>query len=337
MRKLQTIPKEVSKIFSDDSKMHEKEVLLRQALIDYPESEAGILHLLMICLSCQEKEQECIDVCDKIITLLDENDEKSEIYCYQGKRYHDLKNDDKAIESYNKAIELDRSYCGVAEAIGDLAKIYKERLDWENVIKTYDFVTDDKKYEIYDQTDKHFEQGRAYAMLKEHFKAIECYDKYLELVPDDTGILLNKGAMYGEMDLWDEAIVLFNKCLKIDPTFAEAYYSIGVAQNGKGDYLMAMHYYLETLKLKPDHLSALNNLGAITANDLGNVQEGIDMLEKALELAKDDDPYKSFLILNLCKINNHLTNFERADYYKAKFMGLFGFEMIEGDDEEDED
>ncbi|MEI6820862.1 MAG: tetratricopeptide repeat protein [Bacteroidota bacterium] len=335
MNKLQTLPQHIGKIMGDDTKMAEKEVHFRQALIDYPENEAGILHLIMMCLACQEKNQECIDVCERILTLLDENDEKSEIYFYEGKRYHDLKDDDKAIECFMKAIECDRSHFGVAEDVEELADIYKERLDWENVIKAFDFITDDEKYDIHDKSNKHFEQGRAYGMLKDYFKAIECYDKYLDLFPDDTGIIMNKGSMYGELGLWDEAIVLFRKCLEIDPNSAEAYYSIGVAYNGKDDHLMAMHYYLEALKIKPDYLAALNNMGAITNNDLGDAQKGIELLEKALELAKEDDPYKGFLILNLCKINKHLTNFERAEYYQSKFMGLFGFEMIEDDDEEE--
>ena len=335
MNKLQTLPQHIGKIMGDDTKMAEKEVHFRQALIDYPENEAGILHLIMMCLACQEKNQECIDVCERILTLLDENDEKSEIYFYEGKRYHDLKDDDKAIECFMKAIECDRSHFGVAEDVEELADIYKERLDWENVIKAFDFITDDEKYDIHDKSNKHFEQGRAYGMLKDYFKAIECYDKYLELVPDDTGIIMNKGSMYGELDLWDEAIVLFNKCLEIDPTFADAYYSIGVAQNGKGDYLMAMHFYLEALKIQPDYPEAYNNMGAIAFTKDGDSKKGIEYLEKALELTSEDNTLRGILYLSLTKINKKLTNFERVDYYKAKYMGLFGYEMTENDEEEE--
>jgi len=340
MNKLHTVQNHLNSILPNDSiSYEEKEVLLRQALIDYPEDEAGILHLLMMTLAILEKDQECIEVCERIIPLLDENDEKMGIYLYEGKRYIDLEQEDKAIECFNKSIECDNSHFGVAETVGELADIYKERLEWENVIKTYDFITDDEKYDKYDKTDKHFQQGYAYAMINEFEKAIKCYDKYLEIEPEDTAVLSNLGAMYGNLNNWDKAIEIFNSILKINPEDEQAYYSLGVAYNGKGDYLMAMHNYLEALKIKPDYLAALNNFGAITANDLGNVQEGIDLLEKALDLAKDDDPYKGFLIMNLCKINKHLTNFERADYYEQKLMNLLGFDVSleEGEDEEEDD
>ncbi len=338
MKNQPRLPDHLGKIMIAESKMAEKEVLFRQALIDYPEHKAELLNLLMIVISCQGKNQECIDVCEELrLFIPDDTDEISNIYLYEGKRYIDLEQEDKAIECFYKSIECDNSYFGIAETVGELADIYKERLDWKNVIKAYDFITDDEKYDKWDHTDKYFQQGYAYSMINEFEKAIECYDKYLEIEPEDIAVISNLGAMYGILNNWDKAIELFNSILKIKPEDEQAYYSIGVAYNGKGDYLMAMHNYLEALRIKPDYLAALNNFGAITANDLGNVQEGIDLLEKALELAKDDDPYKGFLILNLCKINNHLTNFDRAEYYQQKLLNLIGFEMTEEDDEDEDE
>ena len=338
MRNQPRLPDHLGKIMTGESKMAEKEVLIRQALNEYPEHKAELLNLLMIVLACQEKNQECIDVCEQLRLFLDDDiDEISGIYLYEGKRYHDLKNDEKAIECFYKSIECDNSHFGVSETIGELADIYKERLDWDNVIKAYDFITDDKKYDENDRADKYFQQGYAYSMINEAEKAIECYNKYLEIEPEDIAVLSNLGAMYGRLNNWDKALEIFNTSLKIKPEYEEVYYNIGVAYNGKGDYLMAMHYYLKALKIKPDYLPALNNFGAITANDLGNVQEGIELLEKALDLAKDDDPYKAFLIMNLCKINNHLTNFERAEYYQQKLMNLFGIDVSYEDDEEEDE
>lgn len=58
---------------------------------------------------------------------------------------------------------------------------------------------------------------------------------------------------------WMEAIDAFNDCLRLDPLFAEAYYSRGLAREHLKKFSDALTDYSIYLELKPDHSEALLN------------------------------------------------------------------------------
>ncbi len=309
----------------------EYEKIIRQALIDHPEDDYRVLYELMINMRCQSKPKECIEIGNQLLEMTDDDEQKSEIYLEQGERYGEMGEKDKQIEYYKKSIAFDKKN---VSAISFLSDIYYKNSEWENAIELYKLFDDNDHFYKWD---KFFNSGFAYAMLDKKAEAIECFEKYIEFEPKDTSAISNLGALYGQTERWDDSIKLFKKVLEIDPQNASAYYSLGVSYNGIGDYYMAMHYYLEALKIQPDYPEVYNNMGAIAFTNEGDSKKGIEYLEKALELIKEDNTLRGTLYLSLTRINRKLTNFERADYYKAKFMGLLGYEMIEDDDEEDED
>ena len=44
-----------------------------------------------------------------------------------------------------------------------------------------------------------FSKGTAYCELKEYLKAIDCFDKVLQIDPEDTGALKSKGTAYNNL------------------------------------------------------------------------------------------------------------------------------------------
>jgi serine/threonine protein kinase/Tfp pilus assembly protein PilF len=102
--------------------------------------------------------------------------ELAEYYFYSGK---DL---DKAIEEYNKALELDPSY-GIA--LNEL--------------------------------------GYTYAFIEDFTKAIECFERYASLFPEEANPYDSMGDMYFFMGKLDEAVLKYKKALEIKPSF---YFSI---------------------------------------------------------------------------------------------------------------
>ena len=46
---------------------------------------------------------------------------------------------------------------------------------------------------------------------------------------------LNEGIAFGEMDDYDNAIACFDEAIRLDPNFADAYHSRGVAYRDKAD------------------------------------------------------------------------------------------------------
>ncbi|CAN0270586.1 unnamed protein product, partial [Discosporangium mesarthrocarpum] len=65
------------------------------------------------------------------------------------------------------------------------------------------------------------------------------------------------------------------QCIRIDPTFAEAYSNLGNALKELGDINGAIQFYLKAVKLKPRFCDAYNNL-ASAHMQLGQNKEAID-------------------------------------------------------------
>jgi protein O-GlcNAc transferase len=60
-------------------------------------------------------------------------------------------------------------------------------------------------------------------------EAIEWYDKFLNIKPNDIAGLLNEGVALVNMQKFKEAIELYNKALEIAPNCTEAWYYKGSA------------------------------------------------------------------------------------------------------------
>ncbi len=63
--------------------------------------------------------------------------------------------------------------------------------------------------------------------LKRFEEAIVCFDKAIELNPNDIEALNNKGASLDYLKRHDEAIECFNKCLELDSNHSEALFNKG--------------------------------------------------------------------------------------------------------------
>ena len=78
---------------------------------------------------------------------------------------------------------------------------------------------------------------------KKYEKAIECYDKALEINPNYAEAWNNKGVALSKLRRYEEAIECFNRALKINQNDAEAW-------NNKGNVLDELGKYEEAVELK---------------------------------------------------------------------------------------
>lgn len=117
---------------------------------------------------------------------------------------------------------------------------------------------------------------------------------------------LEKGKSYLEGQNYDKAVVEFKNVLQIDPKYAEAYFLLGRAEEGRRNYQQAFGLYSKAVDLNPDHFEARVHLARfyLLGGDLVKAKEQIDavlskqpthtgaLLEKAVLAAregKDDD------------------------------------------------
>ncbi|MEG4283964.1 tetratricopeptide repeat protein [Microcoleus sp. A006_D1] len=74
------------------------------------------------------------------------------------------------------------------------------------------------------------------------------------------------GSIYVDKKLYSQAIVLFQKALKTkdlegEEDLAVLYNALGFAHFGQEQYDIAIRQYKEALKLQPEYVTSLNNLG----------------------------------------------------------------------------
>ncbi len=92
----------------------------------------------------------------------------------------------------------------------------------------------------------------------------------------------------------DRAVLLFERAVRLDPSYARAHVELGSALASKADYLAVRELYERSLgslrraiELKPDLLRAWREMGWVLVS-LGREEEGIQAVDRALSLDPED-------------------------------------------------
>jgi len=129
--------------------------------------------------------------------------------------------------------------------------------------------------------------GSAFLRKKQLDKAIEQFQKALEINPNNAGAHNNLGDALSQKGRIDEAIEQFQKALEINPNFAEAHSNLGNALVQKGLVNEAMIQYEKSLEIDPNYAEAHYNLGVAFVKK-GQVNDAIEQFQKALEINPND-------------------------------------------------
>lgn len=85
--------------------------------------------------------------------------------------------------------------------------------------------------------------GYAYMRKGEYSKALEAFEKYVRLSPNQADPLDSVGEAYRIVGQYDEAVASFEKALAIKPDFTSSYIQLGDTYVQKGMYQQAMVFY----------------------------------------------------------------------------------------------
>ncbi|MEM8749990.1 MAG: tetratricopeptide repeat protein [Pseudomonadota bacterium] len=114
----------------------------------------------------------------------------------------------------------------------------------------------------------------------------------LESGPDDLVTYLSYGAVLARHEKYDDAIGVYNRALeRVDnPTRVHwnLYYRVGIAYERTKQWPLAEAAFKKALELFPDQPSVLNYLGYSWIDMNINLQEGLDMIRKAVQLRPND-------------------------------------------------
>jgi len=95
-----------------------------------------------------------------------------------------------------------------------------------------------------------------YYKIGEFDKAIEHYNKALELRPDLLETYFNRGLAYTRKGMYDKAMEDMNKVIELNPDLAEAYYTRGLVHEYKLEYDLAILDYNKALEVDPKYTKA---------------------------------------------------------------------------------
>ena len=117
--------------------------------------------------------------------------------------------------------------------------------------------------------------------------ALFCFEKVIELEPDNHEAWIRRGGALGNLGRFEEAINSYDKALEIKPNFHEAWFNRGIDLGNLGRFKEAINSYEKAVKIKPDGYKAWYNRGLALVN-LGRLEEAINSYDKALEFKPDD-------------------------------------------------
>jgi glycosyltransferase involved in cell wall biosynthesis len=101
----------------------------------------------------------------------------------------------------------------------------------------------------------------------------------LELLGNNIAALRELAVQAGQLEYWDQSLMLWQRLLNVQPNFPEAYVNMAGASWQLGHYEEAINYARECLKLIPELKEARYNL-AISHLLLGRAKEAANLLDK---------------------------------------------------------
>ncbi len=114
-------------------------------------------------------------------------------------------------------------------------------------------------------------------------KALELFEKCVELAPDFTEGYNNLGLAYTELDEENKATEAFKKAIELNPDLAVTYNNLGYVFYRLGSLDEAVEMYKEAIGRSKDNSSAHTNLGNAYYK-LDRIEEAIEAWKRAVEI-----------------------------------------------------
>ncbi len=257
-------------VFGEESKKRKK-------IISLNDIDEGLRHSI---LSNIKKDLEN-DILVKINKeMIDLNSEDFATYFSLGNAF--LKNDDnsldKAIETFQKAIELNPEYADLYNDLG-VAFFRNNQQDYaiETLLKAIELKPKDATMLN--------NLGLALKKNGQIDEAIEVFQKAIKIKPDDFDTYFNLGNAYSKKNKLDEAIETYKKAIKIKPEYADTYFNLGNAYSKKNKLDEAIETYKKAIELNFNGDNLFFNLGVALKKN-GQKKEADEMFKKYKELTK---------------------------------------------------
>jgi tetratricopeptide (TPR) repeat protein len=143
-------------------------------------------------------------------------------------------------------------------------------------------------------------------------RAIESFEKGVQLKPDAKEGWYNLGIAYGRKKLYSKEAAAYQRALEIDPNYSNALHNLGLAMIDLGQKDKAIEALQKAVKVDPTAADAWNNLGVVML-DRGEAQQAVEAFRKAAEAAPNGPECRMNLGIALLRQADKETSKERRD------------------------
>jgi tetratricopeptide (TPR) repeat protein len=181
--------------------------------------------------------------------------------------------------------------------------------------------------------------GNVYFYKREYNKALDCYEKALDIDPNNGYAWYYKGGSLYYLQRYNEAIASYDKAIKINPDYAEAWIAIGLSLHNLQRYNEAIASYDKAIKINPDYAYAWHCKGG-SLHNLQRYNEAIECYDKAIKINPDYAEAwiaKGYVFYSLQRYNEAIECYDKAikinpnsaDAWIAKGWSFFKLERYE--------
>lgn len=153
---------------------------------------------------------------------------------------------------------------------------------------------------------QYFQAGLQYQKEREFAKALEAYQRAVEINPSNAAAHNNLGVVYRDLGRLDDALDQYQKSLTLDPGFVEARNNLGVALYLRSKLPEALAAFKQALAIDPANITAYLNLGVVYKR-LQRTEEALRAFRKVL-LLKESHPEAHYNIALLLEEEGALTD-----------------------------
>ena len=256
-------------------------------------------------------------------------------YNNRGASYLNLKQYDKAIENFNKVIELTPDAGILIFAYSCIGACYLGLKQYERAIEDFDKAIE-LKPEVNILANAYTGRGQSYLRLQQYERAIEDFDKAIELKPE-ANILVRayygRGGGYAGLEQYERAIKDFDRTIELKSDYASAYINRGISYARMGESAPAIDDFTKAIGLQPENSSAYA-LRSLIYTNINKFDVAIEDIKRAISSDNNQkiylDIFSDILQKKFNLQNNQTTEGksealrnERKKLFKGSFKKIF--------------
>jgi tetratricopeptide (TPR) repeat protein len=171
-------------------------------------------------------------------------------------------------------------------------------------------MNDQQANALFEQSIALLQQGKAQEALK-HLSKLD------QAIPSNPGILYFTATGYSILGNKQKAIQIYERVLRLNPQFIEAYNNIALDLAYLGEHETAIGFIDQALSIRPDFIEAIDNKGCFL-NAMGHYPAACKCFERALEI----NPHDTIALANLAVALIHLGEYKKAKAFAETLLRI---------------